>query len=116
MIRQPPRSTRTDTLFPYTTLFRSMMAEPTMPIGSDLQSFFDRRPREDRLAPQRLYVLIEVEQRHQRHQRAAGEKGELERPERQDHALCGAAEHRRPCHRRHAPPGNGREPDRKSDV
>src|SRR3546814_5512482 len=24
MIRQPPRSTRTDTLFPYTTLFRSV--------------------------------------------------------------------------------------------
>src|SRR3546814_7615705 len=24
MIRRPPRSTRTDTLFPYTTLFRSM--------------------------------------------------------------------------------------------
>src|SRR3546814_8488960 len=28
MIRQPPRSTRTDTLFPYTTLFRSLHAEP----------------------------------------------------------------------------------------
>src|SRR3546814_11900532 len=27
MIRQPPRSTRTDTLFPYTTLFRSGLAE-----------------------------------------------------------------------------------------
>src|SRR3546814_3044923 len=27
MIRQPPRSTRTDTLFPYTTLFRSLDAE-----------------------------------------------------------------------------------------
>src|SRR3546814_366948 len=26
MIRQPPRSTRTDTLFPYTTLFRSHRA------------------------------------------------------------------------------------------
>src|SRR3546814_15832113 len=26
MIRRPPRSTRTDTLFPYTTLFRSMVA------------------------------------------------------------------------------------------
>src|SRR3546814_19888363 len=26
MIRRPPRSTRTDTLFPYTTLFRSPMA------------------------------------------------------------------------------------------
>src|SRR3546814_9773593 len=27
MIRRPPRSTRTDTLFPYTTLFRSAKAE-----------------------------------------------------------------------------------------
>src|SRR3546814_3820712 len=26
MIRRPPRSTRTDTLFPYTTLFRSLTA------------------------------------------------------------------------------------------
>src|SRR3546814_6449707 len=26
MIRRPPRSTRTDTLFPYTTLFRSLPA------------------------------------------------------------------------------------------
>src|SRR3546814_7323444 len=29
MIRRPPRSTRTDTLFPYTTLFRS-------PVGDDI--------------------------------------------------------------------------------
>src|SRR3546814_11325088 len=28
MIRRPPRSTRTDTLFPYTTLFRSSLAHP----------------------------------------------------------------------------------------
>src|SRR3546814_1778279 len=27
MIRRPPRSTRTDTLFPYTTLFRSWAAD-----------------------------------------------------------------------------------------
>src|SRR3546814_21055939 len=27
MIRRPPRSTRTDTLFPYTTLFRSLPAD-----------------------------------------------------------------------------------------
>src|SRR3546814_1832652 len=27
MIRRPPRSTRTDTLFPYTTLFRSSLAQ-----------------------------------------------------------------------------------------
>src|SRR3546814_2564783 len=30
MIRRPPRSTRTDTLFPYTTLFRSL---PVMLVG-----------------------------------------------------------------------------------
>src|SRR3546814_20939347 len=29
MIRRPPRSTRTDTLFPYTTLFRSSLVSPT---------------------------------------------------------------------------------------
>src|SRR3546814_3359923 len=29
MIRRPPRSTRTDTLFPYTTLFRSWAGRPT---------------------------------------------------------------------------------------
>src|SRR3546814_10556042 len=28
MIRRPPRSTRTDTLFPYTTLFRSLRQVP----------------------------------------------------------------------------------------
>src|SRR3546814_18484400 len=28
MIRRPPRSTRTDTLFPYTTLFRSTRRQP----------------------------------------------------------------------------------------
>src|SRR3546814_8552599 len=27
MIRRPPRSTRTDTLFPYTTLFRSLLRD-----------------------------------------------------------------------------------------
>src|SRR3546814_2190521 len=31
MIRRPPRSTRTDTLFPYTTLFRSVERRPRLP-------------------------------------------------------------------------------------
>src|SRR3546814_8358225 len=31
MIRRPPRSTRTDTLFPYTTLFRSAGAAASFP-------------------------------------------------------------------------------------
>src|SRR3546814_5480340 len=32
MIRRPPRSTRTDTLFPYTTLFRSRLAAIAAPL------------------------------------------------------------------------------------
>src|SRR3546814_15315711 len=32
MIRRPPRSTRTDTLFPYTTLFRSPQAGRQLPL------------------------------------------------------------------------------------
>src|SRR3546814_14046240 len=31
MIRRPPRSNRTDTLFPYTTLFRSIRREAAIP-------------------------------------------------------------------------------------
>src|SRR3546814_17115125 len=34
MIRRPPRSTRTDTLFPYTTLFRSLGAHAA--VGQNL--------------------------------------------------------------------------------
>src|SRR3546814_17283147 len=37
MIRRPPRSTRTDTLFPYTTLFRSL--EPPAIYPEDTLSY-----------------------------------------------------------------------------
>src|SRR3546814_14254611 len=40
MIRRPPRSTRTDTLFPYTTLFRSGVC----PSGDFAAHGFERRP------------------------------------------------------------------------
>src|SRR3546814_13584139 len=33
MIRRPPRSTRTDTLFPYTTLFRSRLPKRGVPMS-----------------------------------------------------------------------------------
>src|SRR3546814_5923597 len=42
MIRPPPRSTRTDTLFPYTTLFRSIVlrcAGATFIAGADISEF-----------------------------------------------------------------------------
>src|SRR3546814_3569896 len=40
MIRRPPRSTRTDTLFPYTTLFRSLglNQEPTVMPNHQLEN------------------------------------------------------------------------------
>src|SRR3546814_15314736 len=47
MIRRPPRSTRTDTLFPYTTLFRS-------PLFPGARRWCDRRRidvRTERIAP-----------------------------------------------------------------
>src|SRR3546814_1551929 len=37
MIRRPPRSTRTDTLFPYTTLFRSRLLDELMTLSSEIE-------------------------------------------------------------------------------
>src|SRR3546814_1247452 len=44
MIRRPPRSTRTDTLFPYTTLFRSPMLEASIvkDLGNSLEQDLPR--------------------------------------------------------------------------
>src|SRR3546814_11577442 len=49
MIRRPPRSTRTDTLFPYTTLFRSWLTSPTayshsLPVTRRLSSTGSQEP------------------------------------------------------------------------
>src|SRR3546814_17985192 len=44
MIRRPPRATRTDTLFPYTTLFRSATNTPrVMSLPEVLRAFLDHR-------------------------------------------------------------------------
>src|SRR3546814_15702233 len=60
MIRRPPRSTRTDTLFPYTTLFRSGGADPEdqlaqLPQAAERQFEPDREEQQDdaELAEQR---------------------------------------------------------------
>src|SRR3546814_16776048 len=43
MIRRPPRSTRTDTLFPYTTLFRSILPICDGPLATDAYRVLDHR-------------------------------------------------------------------------
>src|SRR3546814_7815186 len=43
MIRRPPRSTRTDTLFPYTTLFRSIEWRPEHASYQGMQMEYLRR-------------------------------------------------------------------------
>src|SRR3546814_4517424 len=44
MIRRPPRSTRTDTLFPYTTLFRSIRTTENLPkLFPDYSGTADKR-------------------------------------------------------------------------
>src|SRR3546814_12257664 len=53
-IRRPPRSTRTDTLFPYTTLVRSRL--PCCAVDGDrlaVDEFGARRQQEDRQIAQR---------------------------------------------------------------
>src|SRR3546814_11602926 len=57
MIRRPPRSTRTDTLFPYTTLFRS--AER---LGEQRAHLSDPLPRGHGGAPQPARVAQDREQ------------------------------------------------------
>src|SRR3546814_10633332 len=52
MIRRPPRSTRTDTLFPYTTLFRS--GSPHVHRGRPIWEFW----RHHRLHVQRLEACL----------------------------------------------------------
>src|SRR3546814_8206859 len=44
MIRRPPRSTRTDTLFPYTTLVRSALEVLAPLVADDVRLHADLRP------------------------------------------------------------------------
>src|SRR3546814_12467756 len=77
MIRRPPRSTRTDTLFPYTTLFRSQQSvdgaeaalrrDPALIAAGGVQAhriaLAQRQVRDDQRRVQRV---VEVRQRADR--------------------------------------------------
>src|SRR3546814_3981368 len=78
MIRRPPRSTRTDTLFPYTTLFRS----PILPLGSGmiaLTPISPFRPRRWRgaILPEKMVVRFEVLDPVKRPVSAVGDQREV---------------------------------------
>src|SRR3546814_8056193 len=66
MIRRPPRSTRTDTLFPYTTLFRSPAAQARQPGHRDAARLRLYAHREDRLTRTslRLRLLLGRSEEH----------------------------------------------------
>src|SRR3546814_3609965 len=72
MLRRPPRSTRTDTLFPYTTLFRSQLGAHADDV--EVQHRADRR------------ALV---RRERAHERLTAEEPELLRTE--QHEAVGAA-------------------------
>src|SRR3546814_5301463 len=59
MIRRPPRSTRTDTLFPYTTLFRSLYKDDASRRVSEPSAgpLFASENEADDLASGTIYVL-----------------------------------------------------------
>src|SRR3546814_15881506 len=66
MIRRPPRSRRTDTLFPYTTLFRSrrLHQQPVAESG-DLGQVEARLGGDDVIAERARRLETDVEQPHQ---------------------------------------------------
>src|SRR3546814_4813684 len=59
MIRRPPRSTRTDTLFPYTTLFRSPRHFSIRWLGEKLPEFIRSYIAEPQLSPIRELAELE---------------------------------------------------------
>src|SRR3546814_10452129 len=84
MIRRPPRSTRTDTLFPYTTLFRSRKdeggAEPAIVVARARQQILAREA--EREPGAELFDRRAIDRARQRPQYPAvaiDEHGDVER-------------------------------------
>src|SRR3546814_4668225 len=85
MLRRPPRSTRTDTLFPYTTLFRSFDpgalhgAGDRQPVGRPAPGSLSRPDDEGRKAPEaprpaRERQAVPVTRHHRRDRRPRSEE------------------------------------------
>src|SRR3546814_2919967 len=84
MIRRPPRSTRTDTLFPYTTLFRSeLQVDPHVArLGLGLQRrrrVAQQRRQRHRIGRMVVYAHLDLRQRQQRSEEHTSELQSLMR-------------------------------------
>src|SRR3546814_15676648 len=111
MIRRPPRSTRTDTLFPYTTLFRSRNPAPRRRGSSDERPAAEgkegqeeaRRGEGDRQAENDLHEPAEAARRVDESKAEAGDDDDNNRDDLDDgpfNALADGPERRLPGHRR----------------
>src|SRR3546814_18748688 len=90
MIRRPPRSTRTDTLFPYPTLFRSPEADAL--IRRDQPDLEGRaRHQQDRHCEHRLAPDAVAERPPEQPAERADEEGDGKGREREQHRFLGIA-------------------------
>src|SRR3546814_9691190 len=78
MIRRPPRSTRTDTLFPYTTLFRSPFVVQIKIVGARTGADRMRQVQIDRAADDRGATAHVVEQGPTEQRRSEEHTSELQ--------------------------------------
>src|SRR3546814_9820108 len=80
MIRRPPRSTRTDTLFPYTTLFRSRRLPSQAGLGAGNVDIRQRPERADPVSGQRHvpadHLAQGLQSRCQRHEEPLRNSGD----------------------------------------
>src|SRR3546814_20081955 len=60
MIRRPPRSTRTDTLFPYTTLFRALVGRANLNARKRLEETIAVANAQGRLRLTRIAAVLEA--------------------------------------------------------
>src|SRR3546814_16159632 len=108
MIRRPPRSTLTDTLCPYTTLFRSLIFKAGDRPRGDSRSTFQilgRDPRQGRAA-HLIALMLPRLARHPQHPRLAG-AGIAD-----DHGKIALADHNLPNGTQSPPPHQAPTPGR----
>src|SRR3546814_7706462 len=81
MIRRPPRSTRTDTLFPYTTLFRSKRHEHARSMGAHILVLDEIQTHAEGDSTQAVQQCIQLRQKHPSLRQSGRRIVEIERSE-----------------------------------